>query len=59
MTLVEPGVAVTAAVTAPFESSVRAWPLASVAPPRTICLNTARVPELALGGELRLGFRAL
>ena len=30
MTLVEPGVVLTAGVTAPFESSVRAWPVASV-----------------------------
>src|SRR3954454_14811194 len=47
MTLVAPGVDVTACVTAPFESSVSAWPAASVAPPRTIFLNVARVPELS------------
>ena len=45
MTLVRPGVAWTAVVTAPFESSVRAWPVASSAPPRTIFLNVARVPD--------------
>jgi hypothetical protein len=45
MTLVEPGVVDTAVTTAPLESSVSAWPVASVAPPSTIFLKVARVPD--------------
>ena len=39
--------------TAPFESSVRAWPVASSAPPSTIFLKVARVPETPGGGSGR------
>src|ERR1700704_1752562 len=53
MTLVEPGVVFTAAVTAPFESSVSVVPpVASVAPPRTIFLKVDRVPDDA-GRKMR------
>src|SRR6476659_1428348 len=45
MTLVEPGVDLTACATAPFESSWTEALVASVAPPSTIFLNVARVPE--------------
>src|SRR5674476_1694574 len=55
MTLVAPGVPSTAVVTAPFESSVSAWPEASAAPPSTIFLNVARVPDDA-GRRIRTIF---
>src|SRR3954451_3955515 len=45
MTLVAPGVPATDVVTAPFESSVSAWPAASSWPPSTIFLKVARVPD--------------